>query len=177
MRHGLLHAGVGVEDDLAGAVVDQPDRQWLDQFAAAGLGQHPATEPALEQVQLGLAEAALEAEQELVLEVKDNGKRYALSSYRRGSTGIWVSVSRGDGSFAAPVKIADSAGTPLLAGGNSCGAYTTTRLGDFDADGRTDIVRIVEGQMSVLRQTGNHNRDRLLTVRDEGAPWDRETVK
>jgi len=54
MRRGLLHAGVGVEDDLAGRGVDQPDRQRLDQLAAAGLGQHPAMQPALEQVQFCL---------------------------------------------------------------------------------------------------------------------------
>jgi hypothetical protein len=48
----LLHAGVGVEHDVAGAVIDQPDRQRRDQLAAAGLGQHPTTEPGLDEVQL-----------------------------------------------------------------------------------------------------------------------------
>src|SRR6266480_5539202 len=54
MRHGLSHAGVGVENDLAGGCVDQSDRQRLDQLATAGLGQDSAAQPALEQVEFGL---------------------------------------------------------------------------------------------------------------------------
>jgi hypothetical protein len=34
--------------------VDQPDRQWGDQFTAAGLGQHPAAQPGLDEMQLSL---------------------------------------------------------------------------------------------------------------------------
>ena len=34
----VLHGGVGVEHHVAGGVVDQPDRQWHDELAAAGLG-------------------------------------------------------------------------------------------------------------------------------------------
>ena len=41
----VLHAGVGVEDDLAGGVVDQPDRERHRQLAAAGLGELTAAEP------------------------------------------------------------------------------------------------------------------------------------
>ncbi|MDT5000440.1 MAG: hypothetical protein QOK12_2545 [Mycobacterium sp.] len=48
---GFAHGGVGVEDDSAGAVVDQPDRQWGDQFTAAGLGQHPAAQPSFDEMQ------------------------------------------------------------------------------------------------------------------------------
>ena len=54
--------------------------------------------------------------------------------------------------------------------------YSTTKLGDFNADGRLDIVRIVDGQMSVLLQQANYFQDRLVTVRDEGVPWERETI-
>src|SRR5262249_48966150 len=42
--------------------------------------------------------------------------------------------------------------------------------------GRLDIVRIVDGQMSVLLQQANYFQDRLLTVRDEDVPWARETI-
>ena len=40
-----LDGGVGVEDDVPGGVVDQPDGQRHDQLAAAGLGQDPAAQP------------------------------------------------------------------------------------------------------------------------------------
>ena len=59
---GLLHPGVRVERDPPGRVVDQPDRQAHAQFAAAGLGQRPAAQPGPDEVQLGLAHGALEAE-------------------------------------------------------------------------------------------------------------------
>jgi hypothetical protein len=39
MRDGVLHAGVGIQDDLAGWVGHQPDRERHDQLAAAGLGE------------------------------------------------------------------------------------------------------------------------------------------
>src|SRR4029077_16157628 len=39
---GALDGGVGVEDDVPGGVVVQPDGQRHDQLAAAGLGQDPA---------------------------------------------------------------------------------------------------------------------------------------
>ena len=39
---GALDGGVGVEDDVPGAVVGQPDGQRGDQLAAAGLGDDPA---------------------------------------------------------------------------------------------------------------------------------------
>jgi hypothetical protein len=38
---GVLDAPVGVEDDLAEPVVGQTDRQWGDQFSAAGLLRMP----------------------------------------------------------------------------------------------------------------------------------------
>ena len=45
MRDGTADGGVGVEDDVPGGVVGQPDRQRGDQLAAAGLGQDPAAQP------------------------------------------------------------------------------------------------------------------------------------
>jgi len=52
---GFADCRVGVEDDVPGGVVDQPDGQWGAQFSAAGFGQHPAAEPGLDEVQFGLA--------------------------------------------------------------------------------------------------------------------------
>ena len=66
---GLLHTGIRVEHDLAGRVVDQPDRQAHPQFAAAGLGQLPADQPGPDEVQFGLAHGALQPEQQPVVEV------------------------------------------------------------------------------------------------------------
>ena len=54
MRHGAADGGVGVQDDVAGGVVDQADRQRHDQLAAAGLGQLPAAQPGLDEMELSL---------------------------------------------------------------------------------------------------------------------------
>ena len=66
---GLLHTGIRVEHHVVGGVVDQPDGQAHAQFAAAGLGQLPADEAGADEVQLGLAHGALQAEQQPVVEV------------------------------------------------------------------------------------------------------------
>ncbi len=44
--------GVGAGDDVAGGVVDQPDRQRGDELAAAGLGQDPAAQPGPDEMEL-----------------------------------------------------------------------------------------------------------------------------
>jgi hypothetical protein len=62
-------AAVGIEDDATGGVVDQPDRQRGLQLAAARLGQDAALQPGADEVQLGLAHRAFEAEQQPVVEV------------------------------------------------------------------------------------------------------------
>jgi len=54
MLDRLPDAGVGVEADLAGGVIDQPDRQRDDQFAAGCLGQDAALQPGADEVQFGL---------------------------------------------------------------------------------------------------------------------------
>ena len=66
---GVLHAGVGVEHDPAGGVIDQPDREGDDEIAALGLGDHPATETGADEMQLGLAHGPLQPEQEPIVEV------------------------------------------------------------------------------------------------------------
>src|SRR5262249_13154364 len=83
--------------------------------------------------------------------------------------GITVMISRGNGTFISDT-IALPAGTadPNMGGG-------TSQVGDFDGDGRVDVVRIVNHQMSVLIQQANY-ADRLYTVTDEGTPWAREVI-
>jgi len=60
---GALDGGVGVEDDVPGGVVDQPDRQRHDQLAAAGLGQLPAAQPGLDEVELTFGHLPLHAQE------------------------------------------------------------------------------------------------------------------
>jgi hypothetical protein len=48
---GAADGGVGVEDDVPGGVVGQPDRQRRDELAAAGLGQLPAAQPGLDEME------------------------------------------------------------------------------------------------------------------------------
>ena len=66
---GAADGGVGVEDDVPGGVVDEADRQRHDQLAAARLGQLPAAQPGLDEMELSFAELAFHAEQEPVVEV------------------------------------------------------------------------------------------------------------
>ena len=68
MAQCLLDGAVGIEHGLAGGVIDESDRQWGLQLAAAGLGQDPALQPGADEVQLGLAHRALQAEQQPVVE-------------------------------------------------------------------------------------------------------------
>ena len=64
----MLHAGVGIQHDLAGGVGDQPDRQRHRELAAAGLGELPATQPGPDEVQLRFGHRAFQAEQQPVVE-------------------------------------------------------------------------------------------------------------
>jgi len=49
---GGLDPGVGVEDDVPGGVVGQPDGQRHDELAAAGPGDDPALQPGPDEVEL-----------------------------------------------------------------------------------------------------------------------------
>jgi hypothetical protein len=64
----LADAGVGIEHDVAGGVIDQPDGQAHGELPAPGLGQDPALQPRADEVQLGLADRAFEAEQQPVVD-------------------------------------------------------------------------------------------------------------
>jgi RHS repeat-associated protein len=79
-------------------------------------------------------------------------------------------LSMGDGTFVSGVIAADS-GTIVPGAGR-----TTTQLGDFNGDGRVDVVRVVNDQLSLLTQSSIVGIDKIKAVRDEGAVLPRETV-
>ena len=64
-----LDGGVGVEDDVPGGVVGQPDGQRGDQLAAAGLGDDPAAQPGPDEMELSLGELPFHAQEEPVVKV------------------------------------------------------------------------------------------------------------
>lgn len=80
-----------------------------------------------------------------------------------------VSVSNGDGTFTFD-QVYASAGTAH----NSAGR-TTSQVGDFDGDGRTDIVLVDQGSLTVLKQNQRFT-DTLSAVQDQGVLWNREDV-
>ena len=76
-REGLEEVGdrlpdlrVGVEDDVAGRVVDKARGQRAAILAAPDLVEDPAAQSRLEDVQLGLAHRSLQPEQQAVVEVR-----------------------------------------------------------------------------------------------------------
>ncbi|MFI9825763.1 FG-GAP-like repeat-containing protein [Streptomyces sp. NPDC052013] len=96
-----------------------------------------------------------------------------------GST-MRVLLSRGNGDFDTPVDLpltnGSSANTAL---GSPTQGYPSLQVGDFNADGRADLVRAVgSGALEVLTQDTSADRtaDLLVKVTDEGTPWPRETV-
>jgi hypothetical protein len=60
---GSLDGGAGVEDDVPGGVVGESYGQRHDQLAAAGLGDLPAAQPGLDEVELAFGHGPLEAQQ------------------------------------------------------------------------------------------------------------------
>ena len=63
----LLHLLVGIEDDLAGGVVDQPGGQPEAELAGPGLLQLAPQQPRAEPVQLGFAHGALDPQEQAVV--------------------------------------------------------------------------------------------------------------
>jgi RHS repeat-associated protein len=101
-----------------------------------------------------------------VADVNDDGRSDLVAF---GAQSVLL-VSMGDGTFVSGV-IANDSGTVV----NSAGR-TTTQLGDFNGDGRMDIVRVVNNQLSLLTQSSIVGIDKIKSVRDEGATLPRETV-
>ncbi|WP_265869157.1 RHS repeat-associated core domain-containing protein [Streptomyces sp. SKN60] len=83
-----------------------------------------------------------------------------------GQDRIQISYSKGDGSFRADTSMNTSAGVADPNAGR-----TFSKLGDFNGDGRLDIVKN-DGHLRVMTQTAAPLTDRIISVRDEGASWD-----
>lgn len=84
--------------------------------------------------------------------------------------GTTVMLSLGDGRF-------QRAGLDLLAGAlDDRVGRATSRLGDFNGDGRTDIARISGGRLEVLLQNPSFGH-RIVAVQDQSTAWPRETVQ
>ena len=64
----MAHARVGVQDHLAGLVVDQAGREGEREFAAAGLGQDPAAHPGAQEMQFEFRDLAFHSQQDPVVE-------------------------------------------------------------------------------------------------------------
>jgi hypothetical protein len=64
-----LDGGVGVEDDVPGAVVGQAGGQRHDELAAAGLGQDPAAQPGPEEMELSFRHLPFHAQEQAVVKV------------------------------------------------------------------------------------------------------------
>ena len=93
----VLDGAVGVEHDLPGRVLDEPDRERHRQLSASGFGQDPALQPGTDEVQLGLAHRALQAEQQPVVEVCRVIETVLVADQRAGE--------RGDLQQAVPVGV------------------------------------------------------------------------
>jgi hypothetical protein len=66
--HGL-HLLIGIQGHLARGAAHETGRQRHGQLSPPGLGQPPRPHPLLDQVQLGLADRALQPQQEAVIVV------------------------------------------------------------------------------------------------------------
>ena len=81
-----------------------------------------------------------------------------------------IALSDGRGGFA----LAPQADGPGLF--EAVETYNTTRIGDFDGDGRPDLVGFTDSQTLVVRLQDFQDNERLISVADEPTPWDSLTV-
>ncbi|MET7458416.1 FG-GAP-like repeat-containing protein, partial [Streptomyces sp. NPDC005574] len=80
-----------------------------------------------------------------------------------------ISISNGNGTFTS-ADVWGSGGTAHDTAGR-----TTSQLGDFNGDGRVDIVMVSQGGLNVLQQNERFT-DTLSSVQDEGVAWHRQDV-
>ena len=85
-------------------------------------------------------------------------------------TSITVMMGLGDGTFVKGT-VANDSGTLSNGAGRP-----TTQIGDFNGDGRPDIVRVVNGALTLMTQSSLVAPDRVIGVRDEGTVWTRTSV-
>jgi len=81
-----------------------------------------------------------------------------------------VLISLGNGTFTSGVIANDSGYVDPKFG------RTTTQLGDFNGDGRVDVLRVVNNTWSLLLQGSIVGIDRLKSIKDAGTPWAATTV-
>ncbi|WP_371666772.1 FG-GAP-like repeat-containing protein [Streptomyces sp. NBC_00289] len=84
------------------------------------------------------------------------------------AAGVQLKLSRGDGQFRPAADVPGNAGTMVPGRGR-----TTTQLGDFNADGRIDLVHFTAaGDVRLTMQDGSSkDAGRMMSVKDEGTAW------
>ncbi|MBO3749830.1 VCBS repeat-containing protein [Streptosporangiaceae bacterium NEAU-GS5] len=91
-----------------------------------------------------------------------------LVAFMPASTTVYISV--GNGQFISG-QVDNSGGTYDPQTG-----FGTSKVGDFNGDGRADVVRVKGGQVSLLTQTASTFADRIVDVSDQDAPAPLYTV-
>lgn len=117
-----------------------------------------------------------------IADMNGDGRADIVAFHATPAPAITLMLSNGDGTFRTHDYAFDP-GTPVpsddgstdLPIGNGMRGWTTSQLGDFDGDGRVDLVRIVNGELRLLTQTPTFT-DRIDAVFDEGTAWPRESV-
>ena len=105
-----------------------------------------------------------------ILDVNGDGRADIVSFHKLPTPDITVLFSGGTGQFTR-VDLGEDPGFRQTLGG-----WATSQLGDFNGDGRPDIVTINNGNMVVLEQSPGYP-DRLATVSDEQTAWAREEIR
>lgn len=105
-----------------------------------------------------------------ILDVNGDGRADIVSFHKLPTPDITILFSKGTGQFTR-VDLNEDPGFRQTLGG-----WGTSQLGDFNGDGRPDIVTISNGNMVVLEQNEGYP-DRLLSVKDEQTAWVREEIK
>jgi len=104
-----------------------------------------------------------------ILDIDGDGRSDIVSFHKLPTPTITLLLSRGTGAFTL-IDLNEDPGFGEIVSG-----WGTSQLGDFNGDGRPDIVKVSNGSMVVLEQ-GPSYPDRLWTVTDEQTPWARESV-
>jgi RHS repeat-associated protein len=154
--------GDGLQDTLlAAAKIDPATGNWDRPGALAwNTGAGLALDPHPVHLPVGNTELR-------VADINADGRDDLVALHDAGITAM---VSRGDGSFASST-ISSNAGTVDPSYGR-----VMTQLGDFNGDGRLDVVRAANDMLAVLIQEPSDG-DRLVSVRDENTDWARTTVR